>query len=75
MANVWVPRDQIADGSLPSVCVADASHRLFPGVGAPSLAWVLFSPLRKMRDIPKAEGTAADPDSAQDEGLVRAEPV
>jgi hypothetical protein len=48
MATVSVPRDQIADGSLPSVCIvcgADAPHRLFPGIGAPSLAWVLFSPL------------------------------
>ncbi len=47
-ATASVPRDQIADGSLPSVCVvcgADAPHRRFPGVGAPSLAWVLFSPL------------------------------
>jgi hypothetical protein len=48
MATVSVPRKQIANGSLPSVCVvcgADAPHRRFPGVGAPSLAWVLFSPL------------------------------
>jgi hypothetical protein len=48
VATVTVPRHQIADGSLPAVCVvcgADATHRLFPGVGAPSLAWVLFSPL------------------------------
>ena len=48
MAKVSVPRDRIADGSLPSVCVvcgADAPHRRFPGVGAPSLAWVLLSPL------------------------------
>ncbi len=47
-ATASVPRDQIADGSLPSVCVvcgADAPHRRFPGVGAPLLAWVLFSPL------------------------------
>ena len=48
MAKVSVPRDRIADGSLPSVCVvcgSEATHRLFPGVGAPSLAWLLFSPL------------------------------
>src|SRR5262245_16962555 len=48
MAKVSIPRDQIEDGSLPSLCVvcgANAPHRLFPGVGAPSLAWVLFSPL------------------------------
>ncbi len=48
MAKVSVPRGSVADGSLPSVCVvcgADAPHRRFPGVGAPSLAWVLFSPL------------------------------
>jgi hypothetical protein len=48
MAKVSLPRDQVADGSLPSVCVvcgADAPHRRFPGVAAPSLAWVLFSPL------------------------------
>ena len=48
MATVSVPRDQIADGSLPSVCIicgGDAPHRLFPAIGAPSLAWVLFSPL------------------------------
>ena len=48
MATVAVPRDQIADGSLPSICIvcgANAPHRLFPAVGAPSLAWVLFSPL------------------------------
>lgn len=48
MAKATVPRDEIADGSLPSVCIvcgADAPHRRFPGVGAPSLAWVMFSPL------------------------------
>ena len=48
MPRVSVPREQIADGSLPSVCVvcgAEAPARLYPGVGAPSLAWVLFSPL------------------------------
>ena len=48
MPTVSVSRNQIADGSLPSVCVicgSDAPHRRFPGVGAPSLAWVLFSPL------------------------------
>ena len=48
MAKVTIPRDRIADGSLPSVCVvcgSEATHRLFPGVGAPSLAWLLFSPL------------------------------
>jgi hypothetical protein len=48
MATVAVPRDQVADGSLPSVCVvcgADAPHRLFPGVGVPSPAWVIVSPL------------------------------
>src|SRR5947209_8822341 len=48
MANVSIPRDKIADGSLPSVCVVcgkEAPHRLFPGVGAPSLAWVFLSPL------------------------------
>jgi len=48
MATVSVPRARVADGSLPSVCVvcgADAPHRRFPNVGAPSLAWVLFSPL------------------------------
>ncbi len=48
MAKVSVPREQIADGSLPPVCIvcgADAPHRLFPNIGAPSLMWVLFSPL------------------------------
>src|SRR5437588_10534604 len=48
MATVSVPRDRIVDGSLPAVCivcVSDAPHRLYPGIGAPSLAWVLFSPL------------------------------
>lgn len=48
MAKVSVPREQIADGSLPSVCIvcgAEAPHRLFPNIGAPSLLWVLFSPL------------------------------
>jgi hypothetical protein len=48
MATVSVPRDRIADGSLPSVCMVcggAAPHRRFPGVGAPSLAWLLFSPL------------------------------
>jgi hypothetical protein len=48
MATISVPRDRIADGSLPSVCLVcggAAPHRRFPGVGAPSLAWLLFSPL------------------------------
>src|ERR1700722_15041096 len=48
MATVSIPRDQVVDGSLLSVCVvcgADAPHRRFSGVGAPSLAWILFSPL------------------------------
>lgn len=48
MAKVLVPRKQIADGSLPAVCVvcgAKAPHRRFPRVGAPSIAWVLFMPL------------------------------
>jgi hypothetical protein len=48
MPKVSVPRNWIADGSLPPVCVvcgADARHHLFPGVSSPSLAWVLFSPL------------------------------
>jgi hypothetical protein len=48
MATVSVPRDQIVDGSLPAICIvcgANAPHRLYPGIGAPSLAWVLFSPL------------------------------
>jgi hypothetical protein len=48
MAKVSVPRDQITDGSLPSVCIVcgqEASHRRFPGVSSPSMAWVLVSPL------------------------------
>lgn len=48
MPKVSVPRDRLADGSLPAVCVVcggDAPHRLYPNVAAPSLAWVLFSPL------------------------------
>ncbi len=48
MATVSVPRNRISDGSLPSVCVVcgeAASNRLFPKIGAPSLAWVLVSPL------------------------------
>src|SRR5438105_13133868 len=48
MPKVSVPRDQIADGSLPPVCIvcgAEAPYRFYAGVGAPSLAWVLFSPL------------------------------
>ena len=48
MATVSVSRDQIADGSLPSVCIvcgAEAPHRRFPWIASPSLAWVLFSPL------------------------------
>ena len=46
MTAVWVPRDQIEDGSLPSVCVVcgdDASYRRFPGVSVPSAGWMLFS--------------------------------
>lgn len=48
MAKVSVPREQIADGSLPPACIvcgANAPRRLFPTIGAPSLIWVLFSPL------------------------------
>ena len=48
MPTVSVSRAQIADGSLPSICVvcgSEASHRRFPGISSPSLAWVLFSPL------------------------------
>jgi hypothetical protein len=48
MATVLVQRDRIANGSLPSVCVVcggPAPNRRFPGVGAPSLAWILFSPV------------------------------
>jgi hypothetical protein len=48
MAKVSIPREQIVTGSLPSICVvcgAEASHRRFPGVAAPSLAWILVSPL------------------------------
>ena len=45
MPTVSVPRDMIADGSLPSVCVVcgdDAPDRQFPGIGAPSVGWVLI---------------------------------
>jgi hypothetical protein len=48
MASVSVPRAWIEDGSVPPVCIVcgrRARDRYFPGVGAPSLAWVLFSPL------------------------------
>src|SRR5262245_51167722 len=48
MPKVSVPRELIADGSLPLVCVvcgAEARHRRFPGVSSPSLAWVFVSPL------------------------------
>jgi hypothetical protein len=48
MARVAVPRDQILDGTLPSVrilCGREASYRRFPGIGAPSLVWILLSPL------------------------------
>ena len=48
MPTASVPRNRIADGSLPSVCVVcgkDAPNRLFPGVSSPSLAWILLSPL------------------------------
>src|SRR5438132_1392057 len=47
MAKVTVPRHQITDGTLPSLCVvcgADAPNRLFPNIGAPSIAWVFLSP-------------------------------
>jgi hypothetical protein len=48
MPKVSIDRARIADGTLPPVCVVcgkSASQRLYPGIGAPSLAWVLFSPL------------------------------
>src|SRR4051812_33243449 len=48
MAKVSVPRDWIADGTVPAVCMVcgkRAAHRRFPGVSAPSPAWVLVSPL------------------------------
>jgi hypothetical protein len=48
MANVSVSRNQIANGALPSICAVcgdAASHRRFAGISAPSLAWLLFSPL------------------------------
>ncbi len=48
MPKVAVPRDRIAEGTLPPVCVvcgAEAPHRLYPRVAAPSVAWVWFSPL------------------------------
>ncbi len=43
-----MPRKRINDGSLPKICVVcgeNATHVGFPGVGAPSLAWLLVSPL------------------------------
>lgn len=48
MARVSVPRDRVMNGTLPSVCVVcgdNAPHRRFPGIGAPSLAWIVLSPL------------------------------
>jgi hypothetical protein len=48
MPKVSIPRQQIADGSLPSVCVIcgeHARHRRFPKVRPPSSSWVLFSPI------------------------------
>jgi hypothetical protein len=36
MPKVSIPRERIADGSLPSICVvcgAEAPHRYFPGIG------------------------------------------
>jgi hypothetical protein len=48
MPKVFVPRDRIADGSLPPVCVVcgrKAFHRRFPGVSSPSLVWIVLSPL------------------------------
>ncbi|OJW16742.1 MAG: hypothetical protein BGO49_15875 [Planctomycetales bacterium 71-10] len=48
MAKCVVHRAQIADGSLPSICIVcgdRADHRLFAGVGSPSLAWAMVSPL------------------------------
>ncbi len=48
MPTVSIPRARIADGSLPSVCIvcgARAKQRYYARVSAPSLAWVLFSPL------------------------------
>jgi hypothetical protein len=48
MPNVWVPRKQIEDGSLPPVCLvcgAKARERRFPGLSAPSMGWLLVAPL------------------------------
>ena len=48
MPSASVPRNRIADGSLPSICIvcgAKAVERRFPGISSPSLAWVLVSPL------------------------------
>lgn len=48
MPRVSIPRGQIGDGSLPSICLvcgADAPNRRFPGMSAPSLVWVFFAPL------------------------------
>ena len=48
MPTALVPRAQITDGSLPSVCVicgGEAPHRRFAGVEGPSLAWVFVAPL------------------------------
>lgn len=48
MSKVLIPRARIVDGSLPSFCIvcgAEAPYRRYAGVAAPSLAWVLFSPL------------------------------
>ncbi len=48
MASVQMPRKRINDGSLPQICIVcgeNATHVGFPGVGAPSLAWLLVSPL------------------------------
>lgn len=45
MPKAVVYRDEVVDGSLPSVCLvcgARARRRRFPGVGAPSLGWVLW---------------------------------
>jgi hypothetical protein len=48
MPRVSVPRAEIEDGSLPPVCVvcgSDASTWQYSWISAPSLGWLLFSPL------------------------------
>lgn len=76
---VWgtLPLGALLGGVLGSANALGVRPTIWVSVTGSWLAafWVLFSPLRKMRDIPKTGDDGIDPAAEQEAGLVQAEPV